>query len=95
MTFGIMIRFDGRRIRLQAEQVYLSTQLEKYRVTARNKSLTLQNNRPLLKAKGLKNKKTDWKLIDGQMHNTHVLGEIIKALEGYLKMQENKSPGYR
>ena len=90
-----MIRFDGRRIRLQAEQVYLSDQLEKYKITARNKSLVLQSNRPLLKAKGLKNKKPDWKLVEGQMHNTYIIGEIIKTLEAYTRAEEQKRPGYR
>ncbi|MBK5271412.1 MAG: hypothetical protein JJE22_10395 [Bacteroidia bacterium] len=47
------------------ERIYLSDQLEKYRITARNKTLTLQSNRPLLKAKGLKNKKPDWKMVEG------------------------------
>lgn len=95
MTFGFIIRFDGKRIRLRAEQVYLSDQVERYKVVARNKSLTFQSNRPLLRSKGLKNKKADWKIIDGQLHNTYILSEIIKALEAYLKSDDQRRQAYR
>jgi hypothetical protein len=85
MGLTISIRNDGRIIRLTVERIYLSEQIEKYKVTARNKSLTLQSNRPLLRKKNLKYRKPNWKLIEGQMHNSNVLNKIIDALESYLK----------
>jgi len=93
VKFRIVIRHDGKYIRLNVEQIYLSDQLEKYKVTGKNKSLTFQSNRPLLKALGLKNKKPDWKLIEGQMHNTSIISEIIATLQAYLKIEEKKMNG--
>ena len=88
MSFAISLRNDGKMIRLTVERIYLSDQLEKYKVTARNKSLTLQSNRPLLQKKNLKYRKPNWKLIEGQMHNSNVLNKIIDTLEDYLKREE-------
>jgi hypothetical protein len=51
----------------------------------KNRSIVLQSNRPLLRIKGLKNKRLDWKLIEGQMNNSHVLQAIILKLERLLK----------
>ncbi len=91
MGFTISIRNDGNMIRLTVERIYLSEQIEKYKVTARNKSLTLQSNRPLLQKKNLKYRKPNWKLIEGQMHNSNVLDKIIDALGAFLKRdEENK-----
>ena len=54
MRFGIVIRVDGKYIRLQVDRIYVSEQIEKFEVRARNKTLTIQSNRPLLGGKGIK-----------------------------------------
>ncbi len=84
MEWRFIIRFDQRNIQLKADMIYQSNQVERIKVTGRNRSIVLQNNRPLLKSKGLKLKRVDWKLIEGEMHNSHVLQTIIQKLEKYL-----------
>ncbi|MCB9056735.1 MAG: hypothetical protein H6549_12840 [Chitinophagales bacterium] len=84
MKFGIVIQVDGKLKRLRVERIYHSDQIEKYIVVARNKTLTFRSNRPLLRKKGLKHRRPDWKLVDGQIHNRYVLEIIVEELQKYL-----------
>jgi uncharacterized glyoxalase superfamily metalloenzyme YdcJ len=85
VKFGIVIRHERRQIRLQVERIYQSPETEKYQVTARNTSFTLQTNSPLLRNKGLKYKPADWKVVQGAINNRTILESIIKAIEAKLK----------
>ena len=85
MKFGIAIRVSGRYIRLQVERIYLSDQIEKFEVKARNKSLTIQSNRPLLRTKGIKHRKPDYKLIAGVINSSGALEKIINGVHDYIK----------
>jgi hypothetical protein len=51
----------------------------------RNRSITLQSNRPMLENKGLKNKRIQWKITEGSLHNSKVLQHILQSLEKHLK----------
>lgn len=90
MKFGIAIRVSGRYIRLQVERIYVSDQIEKFEITARNKSLTIQSNRPLLRGKGIKHRRPDYKLIAGLINSAGVVENIIDTLHSYLKNDEKK-----
>jgi hypothetical protein len=85
VKFGIAIRVDGRYIRLQVERVYESNQIERFEVKARNKSLTIQSNRPLLRGRGIKHRKPDYKLIAGIIQSAGVVEKIKDAIDSYLK----------
>jgi hypothetical protein len=85
MEWHFIIRFDQKDLHLKAERIYLSEQVERIKVMGKNRSIVLQSNRPMLRLKGLKNKRLDWKLIEGQMNNSHVLQAIILKLERLLK----------
>ena len=85
MEWRFSIRFDQQNIQLKADMIYRSDQIERIKVIGKNRSIILQNNRPLLKSKGLKLKRIDWKLVEGELHNSHVLQSIIHKLEKYLK----------
>lgn len=89
--FDISIRYDSRRISLKVKQVYLSDQLERYDVSGRNRSITIQSNRPLLRTKGLKYRRPNWKLISGQITHASLLEQIINGVEAYLKMKEKEN----
>ena len=85
MNFFISIRFDGKNIRLKVEKVGATNSFETFHIIARNKSFKLQGNKPLLAAKGLKYRKPNWKVIDGDFsRSTRILELIIKALESKL-----------
>lgn len=90
MKFRIVVRHEGRNIRLQVVRISISSQLEKYEITARNKSLTIQSNRPLLRTKGIKTRKPDYKLVAGVMHNMSLLEKIGAVLHERVKWEEKK-----
>lgn len=79
MRFRIVIKHDRKNIRLNVERVYKSAQIERFDVVAANRTLTIQSNRPLLKAKRLR-RRPDYKLIAGAVHNLHILEQIIEAI---------------
>ena len=81
MQFGIIIKHERKNIRLVIEKISASREQEQYRVIARNQSFVLQNNRPLLHHKGLKNFPITWKVIEGGYHNQYILEQITKAIE--------------
>ena len=88
MEWRFFIRFDQHNIQLKADMIYRSNQIERIKVIGKNRCIVLQNNRPLLQAKGLKLKRIDWKLMEGELHNSHVLQSIIHKLEKHLKSSE-------
>lgn len=90
MKFGISIQVGGRRIRLSVEQIYKSDQIERFEITARNKSLTIQSNRPLLRGKGVKHRRPNYKLVSGLVEAPGVVSNIIEVLHSYLRMLEKK-----
>ncbi|MFN5225699.1 MAG: hypothetical protein ACK5BO_00505 [Bacteroidota bacterium] len=85
MEWLFKILFDRKFITLKARLVYLSDQVERIIVMGRNRSITLQSNRPMLENKGLKNKRIQWKITEGSLHNSKVLQHILQSLEKHLK----------
>lgn len=81
MQFGITIKYERKNIRLLIEKLSVSREQEQYRVIARNQWFVLQNNRPLLDHKGLKNFPITWKVIEGGYNNQYILDQITKAIE--------------
>ncbi|MBW0162197.1 MAG: hypothetical protein HYI21_10780 [Sediminibacterium sp. Gen4] len=75
---------DNRYYRLTAEVIYRSDQVERICVKGRDRSIVLQNNRPLFRGKGLKHRRPNWKLIEGTGNNAYALERIIAALSSYL-----------
>jgi hypothetical protein len=84
MTFPIMIRHDGRNIRLVVEQVFLDARTERFKVQARNGFVIVESNRPLLRNKGLKHKPPIWKTIEANKLATYVLEKIYAAIEKHV-----------
>jgi hypothetical protein len=85
MEWLFVVTYDRRDIKLKAKVIYLTEQIERVQVSGRNRSITLQSNRPFLENKGLKHKRIDWKLIDGQFNNSHLLQKIVDSVEYYLR----------
>lgn len=86
--FYISIRLDRRYIRLKVQQIYLGEALEKYRISGNNRSIVLQSNRPLLRAKGMKYKRPNWKVTEGHIQNASFLETLINTVNDYLKAKE-------
>jgi hypothetical protein len=81
MQFNISIKYDRKSIRLKVEKLAQTETTEKYKVIAKNQSFVLQNNRPVIIAKGLKYFPLTWKVVEGGYHHPHILEQIIKAIE--------------
>ncbi len=89
MEWAFSITYDRKVIRLRARIIFLNDQTERIQVRARNKRITLQSNRPFLESKGLKQKRIDWKIIEGTISNSMVLEMIIRSVERHLKGTTN------
>ena len=84
-SFRIRIEIDRRYRYFQVDEIYNDGSIERYRLTGKNKAVVLQSNRPLLRAKGLKHKKVEWKLIEGLIQVSYglnlVIAEIMKVID--------------
>ncbi|HTB52946.1 MAG TPA: hypothetical protein VK718_09255 [Ferruginibacter sp.] len=80
MTFKIRIKYSGRWYQFVVEQFDVDERNEKFRIIARNKIVVLQSNRPFFRSKGIKHRKPDWKVIEGEISNSSGLEDIQKAI---------------
>jgi hypothetical protein len=78
--FNIEVKINGRLRSLPVEMTR-DKDFETYQVTGNKNTLVLRCNLPMLRARGLKNKRADWKLLEGLIHNSAVLEAIQAALE--------------
>ena len=88
MQFNITITYDRKKITLIIERIAATKIIGKYKVTARNQSFVLQNNRPLIISKGLKYFPVTWKVIQGGYHQPFILQQITKAIEKKIKQDQ-------
>ena len=79
---------NGKNYRLHISKIYESTQLIRYQVRGKNKSLIFQNNEPLLRTLGLRHRRPDWKLIEGQIHDPGFLTNLILYLDRLQKKEK-------
>ena len=86
MELCITVYYDRRNLKLLAKIIYSSQKIERIKVIGRNRSITLESNRPFLLSKGLKTRRINWKLIEGQINNSHLLQQIITTVERHLKL---------
>jgi hypothetical protein len=81
MRFWVEIRIAFDKMgKYLAEHKPVSSREEHFIITARNGSLTLSPNRPLLRGKGLKKRPPDFKLIQGITSNRSFLEDVVNAI---------------
>lgn len=85
MFFPIRVHTSLKTYKLKGEVIYESDQVQRVRVTGKNGSIVLQNNKPFLLSKGLKSKRVHWTIKEGQMSNMYFLFRLIEELERYFK----------
>jgi len=83
MQFYISVYFQGKDYCLKVEITKLTRELAEYKISGRNRSITLQTNSPFLRSQALKYKSSYWKIIDGIPPVNGFLENIIKQLEIY------------
>ncbi len=86
MRWAITVYHSPKNLQLQAELVYQSNQVQRFRVSGKNRGIVLQNNFPLLQSLNSK-KKIDWKLIEGTMTDAELLLNIIREPEKKIKVK--------
>jgi hypothetical protein len=70
---------------MRVERIYVSDEMERFKISAGNKSIVIQGNRPPLKNKAGRNKRIEWKLCQGSFTNAAALAMVILELEKYLE----------
>lgn len=81
VKFGIVIIHERKNIHLVVERVVHNREIEQFEVTARNTSFRLQTNRLLLRNKGFKYKRPEWKIVAGGVRISSIREKIIAAIE--------------
>jgi hypothetical protein len=83
MQFWILVYYKKslKLLKLRAERIYKSGQVERYKVSGHNRSILLQNDYPLIESRPSKKGKVKWKLIGGSMNDGQLLLSIIRELE--------------
>ncbi len=81
MIFKFRILYEKRYKILIGEVIYSDKRSERIRVSGKNRSIVIQSNRPLLLSKGLKHRRIDWKIVEGDMNSPFVFGLICEEIE--------------
>jgi hypothetical protein len=87
MEFWIFVYYKKslKLLKLKAERIYKSGQVERYKVSGHNRSILLQNDYPLIESRPSKKGKVKWKLIGGVISDNQLLSSIIRELENKRK----------
>ena len=83
MQFYILVYFQGKEYCLKVEKTKFSRDFAEYKVSGKNRSITLRTDSPFLKSRALKYKNASWKIIEGIPPSNGFLEKIIQQLELY------------
>lgn len=76
----IRVEIDRRPGYYRIDLVHADQTRERFRISGRNRSVVLENNRPLLRSKGLKHFRLKWKVVEGDVRVPVALEPFIKAI---------------
>lgn len=79
-SFTVKLLIDRRTRQYQVQQIYADARTERYRIIGRDKSIVLENNRPLIRGKGLRTFPVKWKVIQGTVRFASALDPFIQAI---------------
>jgi hypothetical protein len=88
VRFEIKINYNGRRISYPIIKTWDNAGIEHFMLLGSQKVLLLQSNRPLLRTKGLKHKRIEYKLLFGDISYQSLLEDIMKAIDSYITNYE-------
>lgn len=80
MKFIIEVKSGYSKRKVQVERIFHDERTEQFRLTGRDRSITLQSNRPFFRNRGLKHRKPDWKIIEGQAFRGNTLDAAIEEI---------------
>ena len=90
IQFSIQVKYDFKYRRFLVTHIPINQLEEHYEVKAVNKSIVLSCNRPLFRAKNLKKRQPDLKLIKGALSYQSFLAEIQTEILKWIKDAEEK-----
>ena len=85
MEFPITVKKSGRNYKLMVRPIYLDERVERYEVRGRNKSIVIESNRPFFRNKGLKHRRPDWIVIEGEVKYGGSLAPLYEAIMQFLE----------
>ena len=66
--------------KVQVERIFQDARKEQYRLSGKDRSIVLECNRPFFRNKGLKHRKPNWKIIEGQAYQGSTLDQAIEEI---------------
>jgi hypothetical protein len=81
LLFFIRVTHRGKSYRLKVNRIHTDEVKERFIITARNGTYTAENNRPVLMARNLKNKRITWIMIDAGNMPGKFRDDIFNAIE--------------
>lgn len=78
----INISDGSKTIRLKVEKIFKNRDVERYKITGKNRSITIESNRPFIRiTKKLKSHPITWRITFGVINNMSFLNKIYQAVE--------------
>ena len=85
MHWQFEIYYNSHPVKIKAEIIYSTAQIERIKLTTGTHQMILENNRPLLVSKNLKSKRIQWRVKEGSINNSHAYSLMIESMEAHLK----------
>jgi TolB-like protein len=85
MQFWITFRTGFRDAHYLVEYIIVNKREEQFKIIARNGSVTFSSNRPLFRNKGLKRRKPDYVLVEGNIPNKSTERQLVQAIQRYVE----------
>jgi hypothetical protein len=80
MIFPIRIEIDRRYLNYHVEKIYDDGRIERYQINGKNGFIILESNRPLFRNRGLKKKRPEWNMIQGELKYRNYLRLFVDAI---------------
>lgn len=88
-AFTIEVVIDRKRFRMHVQQVYVTAQIEQFKVTGGKRSILFQTDRPLWRNKGINKRKYSCAMVEGKTHNIYAVEKISKAIQYHINSLEH------
>ena len=80
MEFKIEIKHENKILRYTVVRQNATPRAEQFKIFAKNRTIVLESNLPFFLSKGLKHRKPDWKIIEGDLGYASVTNLLINAI---------------
>jgi len=82
--FYIKLRRNSKDLRILVKQTHAGEKYELYSVIGKNKTIVVQNNRPIWLIRQVRHR-MEWSLVEGAVPYASNLDEICNAIEAHIK----------